>query len=71
MTGTSQRLSLLTALGQLSHSAVSGTSCLQDLAGTAVNLIIAMLQTEREQRYFVLRLLGFIRCSEHNSIQCS
>ena len=46
MTVASQRMGMLTGIGNLSHNTVSGTNTLQNLSGTVAELFIPILQQE-------------------------
>jgi len=46
LAGMSQKLSLLTAIANLSHNSVSGTSSIESLAVAVVDMFISLLQSE-------------------------
>ena len=49
MTVASQRMGMLTGIGNLSHNTVSGANTLQNLSGTVAELFIPVLQQEGNQ----------------------
>jgi len=57
LAGMIQKLCLVTAIGNLSHNLVSGTSSIELLAGAVVDMFISMLQSEgRRQIMSVYKL---------------
>ena len=46
LAGMTQKLCLLTAIANLSHNSVSGTSSIESLAATVVDMFISLLQSE-------------------------
>ena len=71
MTVASQRMGMLTGIGNLSQNTVSGANTLQNLGGTVAELFIPVLQQEGNQRaiLFSTRMhssrMHTIRCSGH------
>jgi len=46
LAGMTQKLCLVTAVANLAHNPVSGTSSIESLAATVVDMFVSMLQNE-------------------------
>ena len=57
MTVASQRMGMLTGIGNLSHNTVSGANTLQNLSGTVAELFIPVLQQEGKQRAILFSII--------------
>ena len=66
LAGVTQKLCLVTAIANLAHNSVSGTSSIESLAAAVVDMFISMLQNEGLSQFSSLiqcyTNISFYRC---------